>query len=64
MQSHLTIKDLPATEELDRRAMARVVGGHDVAKEKALVVLYGVIHEIDNLLNAPDPAPAKVSMKL
>lgn len=64
MQSNLMIKDLSATEELDRRAMTHIVGGHDVAKEKALVELYGVIHEIDNLLNTPDPAPAKVSMKL
>ncbi|MGE5471840.1 MAG: hypothetical protein ACM3X0_13650 [Bacteroidota bacterium] len=64
MQSNLTIKDLPATQELGHHAMARVVGGHDVAKEKALVELYGVIHEIDGLLNTPDPAPPKVPMKL
>ena len=44
--------------------MARVVGGHDVDKEKALVEAYRVINGIDGLLNTPDPAPAHVSMKL
>jgi hypothetical protein len=60
----LTIVDLHQEDELSPSQMTRVVGGHDVEKEKALVALYGVIHDIDSLLNTPDPAPAKVPMKL
>ena len=60
----LNIVDLHQEEELSPSNMTRVVGGHDIAKEQALVELYGVIHAIDGLLNTPDPAPAHVSMKL
>ena len=60
----LTIVDLHQADELSPSSMARVVGGHDRQKEKALVEAYGVIHDIDRLLNEPDPAPAHVSMKL
>ncbi|WP_432261814.1 hypothetical protein [Cupriavidus sp. TMH.W2] len=60
----LTIADLHQEDELPSSQMTRIVGGHDVAKEKALVELYGVIHDIDKLLNTPDPAPPKVPMKL
>ncbi|SAL86851.1 hypothetical protein AWB74_07873 [Caballeronia arvi] len=62
--STLTIVDLRHEEELSHEAMARVVGGHDVEKEKALVELYGVIHDMTVLENTPDPAPAHVPMKL
>jgi hypothetical protein len=44
--------------------MARVVGGHDVEKEKALVEAYRVIASINALENTPDPAPPHVGMKL
>ncbi len=44
--------------------MARVVGGHDVEKEKALVEAYRVINSINTLENTPDPAPAHVGMRL
>lgn len=64
MSKLLNIKDLHKEEELSRSSMAAVVGGHDVAKEKALVEAYRVIHEIDGLLNEPEPAPAHVPMKL
>lgn len=60
----LTIVDLHQEDELSPSQMTRVVGGHDVEKEKALVELYGVIHDMDKLLNTPDPAPAPVSMRL
>ncbi|MFM0514143.1 hypothetical protein [Paraburkholderia sp. RL17-373-BIF-A] len=60
----LTIVDLHQQKELSSSDMARVVGGHDVDKEKALVEAYRVINGIDGLLNTPDPAPAHVSMKL
>ena len=62
--STLTIVDLHREEELSRTEMARVVGGHDVEKEKALVELYGVINSMNTLENTPDPAPGHVSMKL
>jgi hypothetical protein len=62
--STLTIVDIRHDEELSDTAMARVVGGHDVEKEKALVALYGVIHDMTILVNTPDPAPAHVPMKL
>lgn len=64
MSNILNIVDLHQEAELSPSQMTRVVGGHDVAKEKALVELYGVIHEIDGLLNEPEPAPAHVPMKL
>jgi hypothetical protein len=64
MANALNIVDLHQEEELSSSRMTRVVGGHDVAKEKALVEAYRVIHDIDTLLNQPDPAPAHVSMKL
>jgi hypothetical protein len=64
MASALNIVDLHQEDELSPSTMAGVVGGHDAAKEKALVELYGVIHSIDGLLNEPDPAPAPVSMRL
>ncbi|SAK42795.1 hypothetical protein AWB77_00496 [Caballeronia fortuita] len=63
--STLTIVDLARPEkELSRAEMARVVGGHDVEKEKALVEAYRVIHDINTLENTPDPAPTHVGMKL
>jgi hypothetical protein len=62
--STLTIVDLHHEEELSRTEMARVVGGRDVDKEKALVEAYRVIHDINTLENTPDPAPGHVSMKL
>ncbi|MFM0035784.1 hypothetical protein PQQ53_10595 [Paraburkholderia strydomiana] len=57
----LTIVDLHQEEELSRSAMAHVVGGHDVEKEKALVELYRVIAGMG--VDTPDP-PVHVSMKL
>ncbi|MEM5460256.1 MULTISPECIES: hypothetical protein [unclassified Paraburkholderia] len=60
----VTIADLHQEKDLSSTDMARVVGGHDVDKEKALVEAYRVINGIDGLLNTPDPAPAHVSMKL
>ena len=60
----LNIVDLHQEQELSSSEMTRVVGGHDVDKEKALVEAYRVINGIDGLLNTPDPAPAHVSMKL
>jgi hypothetical protein len=60
----VTIADLHQEKDLSFTDMARVVGGHDVDKEKALVEAYRVINGIDGLLNTPDPAPAHVSMKL
>jgi hypothetical protein len=62
--STLTIVDLHHEEELSRTEMTRVVGGHDVEKEKALVELYGVLNSMNTLENTPDPAPAHVGMKL
>ena len=62
--STLTIVDLRQEKELSHTEMARVVGGHDVEKEKALVEAYRVIHDINTLENTPDPAPAHVGMKL
>lgn len=62
--STLTVVDLHQEKELSLSDMSSIVGGHDVDKEKALVEAYRVIHDIDGLLNAPDPAPAHVSMKL
>jgi hypothetical protein len=62
--STLTIVDLHHEEELSCTEMARVVGGHDVEKEKALVEAYRVINSINTLENTPDPAPARVGMKL
>ncbi|WP_427306434.1 hypothetical protein [Cupriavidus sp. H39] len=64
MANALTIADLHQEEKLSSATMTRVVGGHDVAKEKALVEAYRVIHDIDTLLNEPEPAPGRVSMKL
>jgi hypothetical protein len=60
----LNIVDLHQEEDLSPSDMARVVGGHDIDKEKALVEAYGVINGINNLLNTPDPAPPHVSMRL
>jgi hypothetical protein len=60
----LTIVDLHQEQELSSSDMARVVGGHDVEKEKALVELYAAIHSLDVTMNTPDPAPPHVSMKL
>lgn len=40
--STLTIVDLCKKNELSRTEMARVVGGHDIEKEKALVEAYRV----------------------
>lgn len=44
MESTLTIKDLPVTEELDRKAMARVTGGEktlkDLPKDKPVKLTY------------------------
>ncbi|WP_061163341.1 hypothetical protein [Caballeronia temeraria] len=63
--STLTIVDLACQEkELSRAEMARVVGGHDVEKEKALVEAYRVINSMNTLENTPDPAPPHVGMKL
>jgi hypothetical protein len=62
--STLNVVDLHQEKELSPSDMSRIVGGHDVDKEKALVEAYGVINAINGLLNAPDPAPAHVSMKL
>lgn len=62
--STLTIVDLHREEELSRTEMARVVGGRDVDKEKALVEAYRVINSINTLENTPDPAPAHVGMRL
>jgi hypothetical protein len=62
--STLTIVDLCQKKELSRTEMARVVGGHDVEKEKALVEAYRVIASINALENTPDPAPPHVGMKL
>ncbi|QQC67596.1 hypothetical protein [Paraburkholderia ginsengisoli] len=60
----LTIVDLHQAEELSRSQMSRVVGGHDIDKERALVELYAAIHSMDVTANTPDPAPPHVSMKL
>lgn len=62
--STLNMVDLHQEKELSPSDMSRIVGGHDVDKEKALVEAYRVINGIDGLLNTPDPAPAHVSMKL
>ncbi|SAK89886.1 hypothetical protein AWB79_06485 [Caballeronia hypogeia] len=62
--STLTIVDLHQEKELSLSDMSRIVGGHDVEKEKALVEAYRVINEMNNLENTPDPAPPHVSMKL
>lgn len=62
--STLNMVDLHQEKELSLSDMSRIVGGHDVDKEKALVEAYRVINGIDGLLNTPDPAPAHVSMKL
>ncbi|MEZ0603839.1 hypothetical protein ACAX43_17020 [Paraburkholderia sp. IW21] len=62
--STLNIVDIHEEKELSPFDMSRIVGGHDVDKEKALVEAYRVINEINGLLNTPDPAPAHVSMKL
>jgi hypothetical protein len=64
MANVLNIVDLHQDEELSSSEMAGVVGGRDVAKEKALIEAYRVIHDIDKLLNEPEPAPAHVPMKL
>lgn len=64
MANALTIVDLPQDEDLPASRMTHVVGGRDIAKEKAIIEAYKVIHDIDTLLNEPDPAPAHVSMKL
>jgi hypothetical protein len=60
----LNIVDLHQEDELSSAHMARVVGGHDVDKEKALVELYAAIHSMEVTANTPDPAPGHVSMKL
>ncbi|MFM0202685.1 hypothetical protein PQR53_22765 [Paraburkholderia fungorum] len=60
----LNIVDLHQETELSSSDMARVVGGHDIDKEKALVELYAVIHSMDVTANTPDPAPAHVPMRL
>ncbi|WP_321803197.1 hypothetical protein [Burkholderia sp. BCC1993] len=57
----LTIADLHQEDELSPSQMTRVVGGHDVEKEKALVELYRVIQGMG--VDTPDP-PIHVSMKL
>jgi hypothetical protein len=62
--STLHVVDLHQEKELSQSDMSRIIGGHDVDKEKALVEAYGVINAINGLLNTPDPAPAHVSMKL
>ncbi|BCQ29057.1 hypothetical protein NK8_72470 (plasmid) [Caballeronia sp. NK8] len=62
--STLTVVDLSQEKELSHAEMARVVGGHDVEKEKALVEAYRVINSINTLENTPDPAPAHVGMRL
>ncbi|MGO4381802.1 hypothetical protein [Pseudoduganella sp. RAF53_2] len=64
MSKLLNVADLHQEEELSASKMSRVVGGYDRAKTKALVEAHRVIHEIDGLLNEPEPAPAHVSMKL
>jgi hypothetical protein len=60
----VTIIDLHQEKELSSSDMARVVGGHDIDKEKALVELYAVIHSMEVTENTPDPAPAHVPMRL
>ncbi|MGF6771503.1 hypothetical protein P3T18_003990 [Paraburkholderia sp. GAS199] len=62
--SALTVVDLHQVKDLSSADMARVAGGHDIEKEKALVELYAAIHSMDVTANTPDPAPAHVSMKL
>ncbi|WP_250475639.1 hypothetical protein [Caballeronia sp. GAFFF1] len=62
--SALNIVDLRHEEELSATEMARVIGGHDVEKEKALVELWGVIHSMTSLEDEPEPAPPHVPMKL
>jgi hypothetical protein len=57
----LHIVDLRQEEELSSSDMARVVGGHDIEKEKALVELYRVIAGMG--VDTPEPAP-HLSMKL
>jgi hypothetical protein len=57
----LNIIDLHQEDELSSSDMARVVGGHDIDKEKALVELYRVIAGMG--VDTPEPAP-HVSMKL
>lgn len=58
----LNIVDLHQEEELSPSDMARVVGGHDIDKEKALVELWGVINTMG--VEPPDPPPPHVSMRL
>jgi hypothetical protein len=47
--SALTLVDLHLENELSHFQMTGIVGGHDVEKEKALVELYRVIHDIGAL---------------
>jgi len=49
---------------MSSKEMRRVVGGHDIDKEKALVEAYRVIASMNALENTPDPAPPHVGMKL
>jgi len=62
--STLTIVDLCQEKEMSSKEMRRVVGGHDIDKEKALVEAYRVIASMNALENTPDPAPPHVGMKL
>ncbi|NYI01617.1 hypothetical protein [Cupriavidus plantarum] len=64
MANAIHIVDLHQEESLSADARKRVVGGRDIAREKAVLEAYLTIRDIDKLLNEPEPAPAKVSMKL
>jgi hypothetical protein len=59
----LTIVDLHEEKKLSPAEMSRVAGG-DRARIKAIIEAYDVIHDVDKLLNTPDPAPAPTPMKL
>jgi len=64
MATTLNIVDLHQEDQLSSSKMTTIAGGRDTARERAVLEAILLAKHIDTVLNEPDPAPGKTSMKL